>query len=165
MEKLNEIRKEITSGRRGWVRWALIAAGALAAALLAGSLETGRAQSGGTGFKFSGALVRLVTPNGDKKNDMAIVCYENPRDSEVIGKIYDLRGGLVSHMVRVEDAGNNDPTVNSCEGKFPPTLFPARAEAMTWNGTTNGLRASAGVYIYQLQSEDVVVTGTLLVVR
>ena len=100
MEKLNEIRREIAEGRRPWVRWALIAAGALAAALLAGSLETGRAQSGATGFKFSGGLVRVITPNGDGKNDVAIVCYENPRDSEVTGRVYDLRGGLVSHMVR-----------------------------------------------------------------
>jgi len=149
-------------------RWLLILAGAAVSALLAATIETGRLHAQGAGFSFRGALVRIVTPNNDRKNDVAILCFENPRDSEVTGKILDLRGAEVAGMTWVQDpTAGADPTlpVAACKGRFPPSLSPQSPEAMTWDGRAAGVPAASGVYIYQLQSEDTTVTGTVLVVR
>jgi hypothetical protein len=150
-------------GPRG-LRWLLIILGAAAAALLAASLETGRLHAAVAGFSFRGALARIITPGvRDGRNDVAVLCFENPKDSSVSGTVYDMRGQSVSGMAHLKEQG--DPTVSQCRAKYPPAISPPQLEAMTWDGRSDGALASGGVYIYQLQSEDVSVTGTLLVVR
>lgn len=157
MKKLNGIRKNFADA--DLPRWALIAAGALLAALLAATLETGRVHAQGTGFSFLGALVRIITPNGDFKNDVAILCIENPKSSEVTGTVYDLRGGHVAGMAH-DDSGAAQTSCQNQHGAGNNFI-----EAVTWNGRMNGSAVASGVYIYRIQSEDATVTGTVVVAR
>lgn len=108
---------------------------------------TALAQAGG--FRFDGPLSRVITPNGDNRNDVAIFCFGNPSDSDVEGRIYTLRG---SEVARMSKAGN----LAGCPGGG---LNP---QSMTWDPRTG---VASGVYVYQLRSEGLVFTGTLLVVR
>ncbi|HAH07723.1 MAG TPA: hypothetical protein DCM05_14580, partial [Elusimicrobia bacterium] len=128
---------------------------------LAATLETGRVHAQGTGFSFLGALVRIITPNGDFKNDVAILCIENPKSSEVTGTVYDLRGGNVSGMLRETSGVVNTPS-KTCQDTHGGSTY---IEAVTWNGRMNGSAVASGVYIYRIQSEDATVTGTVVVAR
>ena len=105
------------------------------------------AQSGG--FRFDGPLGRVVTPNGDDRNDIAVFCFGNPSDSEVEGRILTLQG---SEVARLSRSGNRP----SCPDQS------AFGQAMIW---TPGRDLRGGVYVYQLRSEGLTFTGTLLVVR
>lgn len=144
------------------LRWGLIAFAAALAALLAGSLETGRlhAQSG-TAFSFTTALVRVITPNSDGINDVAILCVDNPQSNAVRGEVFDLRGRKVAEMSHVERAGVLQTNSRSCP--LPGGLN--KAEALTWDGKAGGGAVRSGVYIYLIKAEDKAVTGTVLVVR
>lgn len=164
MEKLNRIHEKIA--KRELPRWFWPAVALAVAALLALGVETGRvhAQSS-TGFRFRGFLVRVISPNRDQNNDVGILCYENPKSSAVSGKIFDLRGQEVAAMLRIQDPNSTNPTVAQCRGKFPPPGILSSPEALTWDGRSGGSAVAGGVYIYQIQSEDLTVTGTVLVVR
>jgi len=61
------------------------------------------------------------------------------------GRIYDLKGGLVARMQK------------------HPTLNPRFN--LYWDGKANGRRVPSGVYIYQLEAENKIFTGTVVVVR
>lgn len=159
MEKLNGIRRNFADA--GLLRWALIATGALLAALLAATLETGRVHAQGSGFRFLGALVRVITPNGDQKNDVAILCFENPRSSAVTGTVYDLRGGNITGMLH-EASGAANTASKTCQDQNGGSTY---IEALTWDGKVNGGSAASGVYIYRIQAEDATVTGTVVVAR
>jgi hypothetical protein len=161
MKKINEIREKLERSPRWW----LVLIGAGVALMLGLTLETGRLHAQATGFSFRGALVRVLTPNGDGRNDRAILCFENPKDSAVSGTVFDVRGQEVGGMVHIQDPGAADATVNNCRGQFPPSGALAQAEALTWDGLSAGRRVTAGVYIYQIKSEDATVTGTIVVVR
>jgi hypothetical protein len=105
-----------------------------------------------SGFSFDtagGVSNRFITPNGDRLNDVVVFTVNNPRDSEVTGTIYDLKGSEVARMT----AG---PTSAS---------LPADAETLMWDGKMGGQPVSGGIYIYLLKSEDTVVSGTVVVVR
>ncbi|MFH1725544.1 MAG: hypothetical protein ABII00_13125 [Elusimicrobiota bacterium] len=157
MKKLNKIR--INFAERGTRRKVWVALWAAAAALLGAVLGTGHLNAqAGAGFHFLGALVRVITPNGDRANDLAIVCFDNPRFSGVSGDVFDLRGHQVSGMAHTDAAA----IIAQCP-PAPPGV--PNTEALTWDGRSNGTPVSGGVYIYQIKSEDVVVTGTVLVVR
>ncbi len=81
------------------------------------------------------------------------------------GVIYDIRGREFSGMVHLPNPGG-DATIVACAGSFPPgSAVPNSTEALTWDGKSAGSPVSAGVYIYQIESEDVTVTGTVVVVR
>ncbi|MDE2237470.1 MAG: fibronectin type III domain-containing protein, partial [Elusimicrobia bacterium] len=56
-------------------------------------------RTGGFSFDTAGLSNRMLTPNGDGRNDTTIFKYDNPRGSEVTGKIYDIRGRFVSDMM------------------------------------------------------------------
>jgi len=159
MNKLNETRGKITGAET--LRWGLIVLAAALAAVLGGSLETGRVHAqAGSSFIFTEARVRVITPNGDGKNDTAILCFDNPKASGVRGEIYTLRGRKISEMTFVQNAGGaaglNCPVV----GGIAPS-----PEALTWDGKAFGAAIRSGVYIYVIKSEDKAVTGTVLVVR
>lgn len=145
----------------------LLLAGALAA-LLGGALLAALARGqAAAGFAFRGALARFITPNGDGKNDVAILCLENPRDSAVGGTVYDLRGQTVSGMVYVKDTTAAPPGTlpGNCKAKFGQTLSPAQFDVLTWDGRSGGRAAPSGAYIYQVQSEEATITGLLVVAR
>ncbi len=94
------------------------------------------------GFNFNQAGVsnRMVTPNGDGKNDAVVFTYDNPRDSDVSIRILDIRGKVV--------VGSLPAGVSSTSKMWTPS------------STLPG-----GVYIYQIESEGRVFTGTLVIIR
>jgi len=89
---------------------------------------------------------KIFTPNGDGWNDYFEITYANPKDGNVSGKIYDLRGALVAGM----EKGASDYTLK-------------------WDGKdANGNPAPGGVYIYQIEvsgPENKVINGTVVVAR
>lgn len=92
------------------------------------------------GFNFNQAGVsnRMVTPNGDGKNDSVTFTYDNARDSEVVVRILDVRGKQVATGTR--------QTINSS----------------SWTPSAD---IPGGVYIYQIESEGHVFTGTLVILK
>ncbi|MBI4347061.1 MAG: gliding motility-associated C-terminal domain-containing protein [Elusimicrobia bacterium] len=93
-------------------------------------------------FDVSGTFNKAITPNGDGLNDAAVFVFDNPKDSAVRGRVFDLRGAHVSDM----RAG---PVANSLQ----------------WDGRAAGRAVSRGVYLYQIQAEGRTFNGTVLVVR
>jgi len=89
---------------------------------------------------------KIFTPNGDGWNDYFEITYANPKDGNVSGKIYDLKGALVAGM----EKGASDYTLK-------------------WEGKdANGNPAPGGVYIYQIEvsgPENKVINGTVVVAR
>lgn len=142
-------------GRRfDWMLTALAAAAALA---LGGFLTQLNAQTTG-GFRFGGPLARVITPNGDGRNDVAFFCYDNPSDGDVSGRIYTLLGAEVASTApRMQvQAG-----VPACPGG----LLPGSAQYSTWDGRAAGSTVRSGVYVYRISAEGRSYSGTLLVVR
>ena len=90
----------------------------------------------------AGLTNRLITPNGDGKNDTMVFVFDNPEAKEVKGKIFDLRGALVGVM----KAG---PIGNS----------------LLWDAKAGGQTVPGGVYIYQIESDGKVYNGTVAVIR
>ena len=115
------------------------------------ALAAGGAFAQSAGFAFLGALSNVITPNGDSFNDVAILCFDNPKFSEVSGTIFDLRGNKVSGLAYEQSPLNCPAGTNS--------------EKLKWDGKADGRTVPGGVYIYQVQSEGHTVTGTVMVVR
>ena len=163
MKIINEMRRNIADELP---RWLLIAVGAAVAVLLAMSIETGRAHAAGTAFTLRGALNRMITPNGDAKNDVSIHCVENPKDSSLIGAIYDLRGHFVANMTRIRNTGVSPLTIAECKAHFPVSPAFPLMDAMVWDGrAAGGTAVTSGVYVYRVEGEDTAVTGTVVVAR
>ena len=131
----------------------LIAFSAAALALL--GLARLQAQSGQV--QFYGPLSRVITPNGDGINDRVFFCFENPSDSGIDGRIYTLLGTEVASIsARADRSG--------VAGVGCPAAV-IKAQYTTWDGTAGGVRVRSGLYVYRINSEDRVFSGTLLVVR
>jgi gliding motility-associated-like protein len=94
-------------------------------------------------FSASGLTNKFITPNGDGKNDVATFFGDNPKGSEIIGKIFDLTGAFVTQFC------DSQSTTVKC----------------SWDGKANGHVVPGGVYIYQLQGDGHTFTGTLVVIR
>lgn len=90
----------------------------------------------------SGLSNRFLTPNGDGKNDTVVFSYSNPRDAAVSGRVVDLKGANVAEL----SAGT-------------------AADTLVWDGKAGGQAVPGGVYIFIIQGETLVYTGTLVVVR
>ena len=90
----------------------------------------------------AGLTNRLITPNGDNKNDTMVFVFDNPQDKNVKGRIYDLRGALVGSM-------KTGPVGNS----------------LIWDAKAGGQPVPGGVYIYQIEAEGTVYNGTVAVIR
>jgi hypothetical protein len=110
-----------------------------------------RAQS--EGFQFHGPISRVITPNGDGLNDLAIFCFGNPADSGVTGKIYSFSGVQIAAMVQ------QTPALQGCPQSG---LNP---QSMTWDGRMNGRVVTSGIYLYEISAEGRSYTGTILVAR
>jgi hypothetical protein len=94
-------------------------------------------------FDLSNISGRVITPNGDGKNDQVIFTYDpGPRNVTPEGKIYDIHGAFVADMKA---------------GLVPNTIV--------WDGFMNGRRATSGVYVYQIKGDGKAFSGTIVVAR
>ena len=105
-----------------------------------GLFEVRPQASAGGAFAVSG---RIITPNGDGRNDLLIISYVPGPDTAVVsGKIYDLKGGYVADM-----------------------LAGLEADTLTWDGKMNGRAVVGGVYAYEIKGGGKNFTGTVVVAR
>ncbi len=103
----------------------------------------GLARAAGAVFDLSNLSSRVITPNGDGRNDTLIFTYDpGPRDVQPTGQIFDLRGAFVADM--------------------RPGLVP---NTMTWDGRMNGRAVTSGVYVYRIAGDGKVFTGSIVVAR
>ena len=103
------------------------------------------------GFELGAVRPKIITPNGDHKNDMLIVSYDTDYYSSISGKILTLNGSYVADMI--------DNTSIS---------FPGSDGAMTWNGKESISATESvpsGIYIYQIETEGQVLNGTVVVAK
>jgi len=96
----------------------------------------------GLSFDVSQISNKVLTPNGDGRNDKTTFLFDNPRDASFTGKIYDRQGAYIADMV-------------------PGVL----ANSLQWDARGGGNVVPGGVYVYQIRGEGKVFSGTLLVVR
>lgn len=137
--------------------------GILAAAVTAlGALALLSAQN--AGFQFHGLLGRVITPNNDGRNDLAIICFDNPSDSGVSARVFTLFGSHVADMSG-KTSRATPPPGGAGAVSCPSGLLPNSPQYVFWDGRSSGSFVKSGVYVYQLQSEGLTFTGTLLVVR
>ncbi|HBA60650.1 MAG TPA: hypothetical protein DCZ92_07495 [Elusimicrobia bacterium] len=101
------------------------------------------ARSSGVSFDVKEMSNKVITPNGDGRNDYVVFTLDNPRDSSITGKIYDLSGAFVADMK-------------------PGTQI---ADTLAWDGKSNGSVVPRGVYVYQIKAEGKTFNGTLVVIR
>lgn len=89
---------------------------------------------------------RIFSPNGDGINDEVNFVIENPKGSDVDGKIYDVGGNEVADI--------------------KPAGVAASTWTMAWNGRDRrGSLVTAGVYIYRIKGEGKSLTGTIVVAK
>ncbi|MEK7383529.1 MAG: hypothetical protein AAB262_09620, partial [Elusimicrobiota bacterium] len=101
------------------------------------------ARLAGAVFDLSNLSGRVITPNGDSLNDIAIFSYDpGPKNISAAGRIFDLRGAAVAEMA--------------------PGLVP---NTLTWDGRMNGRPATSGVYVYRITGDGKTFTGTIVVAR
>lgn len=104
-----------------------------------GALET-------TTFTLTKVYPQVFSPNGDRRNDHAEFQFENPRDANPVGKIYDLYGAVVAELKKGD-----------------------AYDALVWDGTTtSGSIAPPGVYVYQIEvtgSESKVISGVIVLAK
>ena len=102
-----------------------------------------QARSAGAVFDLSNMSSRVITPNGDGRNDTLIFLYDpGPNNVVPAGKIFDLRGAYVADLT--------------------PGLVP---NTLTWNGFMNGIPVHSGVYVYRITGDGKTFTGTIVVAR
>jgi hypothetical protein len=90
---------------------------------------------------------QIFSPNGDGINDLIYFVIENPKQSEVSGRIIDMGGAEVGVL---RPAGTGAPT----------------ADTLMWDGRdSSGNLVPPGVYIYQIKGEGKTITGTMVIAR
>jgi hypothetical protein len=90
---------------------------------------------------------QIFSPNGDGINDVVYLVIENPKQSDVSGKIIDMGGAEVGVL---RPAGTGAPT----------------ADTLMWDGRDpSGNLVPPGVYIYQIRGEGKTITGTMVIAR
>lgn len=99
-----------------------------------------------SGLGRSIAMNKLVTPNGDRRNDTFIFRCYNPRDAAVEAKIFNLSGIEVA-------------TMNLLPGNHSDFFY-----TFSWDPNSGG-RKPGGVYLYQVRVETSVLKGTITVIR
>ena len=107
-------------------------------------------------FQYHGLINRVITPNNDGRNDVAIVCFDNFADASIVGTLYSPLGSEVGKMTL------QDPASAGCTTAFPGDSKP---QSLTWDGRAGGAVVSSGIYIYKIRTELQLFTGALLVVR
>lgn len=119
----------------------------------AASLLAAAVLAQGSSFSFLGPVSRVITPNGDSNNDISFIRFCNPADSEVSGRVLTLLGGEVATM------GSRSQGLDGC---LEPSSF---SQYLTWDGRSNGTLVRSGLYVYRIQAESRIYSGTILVVR
>ena len=114
-----------------------------------GTLLAGAGLAASSGFAFLGVTNRIITPNGDGKNDTAEFLFQNPAHLRVSGKVFDMRGGEVAVMT----------------ADCPDDPSPDHSQCLRWNASSNGHTVTGGVYVYVLLSQSWSYSGTVVVVR
>jgi hypothetical protein len=94
-------------------------------------------------FNAAGLSNRMITPNGDGKNDAVEFKYDNPRASAVSGKVLDTKGSFVASMTQCPDV----------------------ADCLRWDAASGGRVVPGGVYIYNIEAEGRTFTGTVVVIK
>lgn len=97
-----------------------------------------------SGFSLTKVEQRIFSPNvPDTAVNRVRFLFTNPDAGEVTIRIFDLSGVLVRRNLETESAG-----------------------VMFWNGKDqSGAFVKGGVYIYQLEASDKVLTGTVVVAK
>lgn len=111
-------------------------------------------------FRFFGPLSRIITPNGDGRNDQALFCFDNPADSDATGKVYTLLGSEVASM-----GPRQTNVVAGCSALGTPVFPGTSNQSLSWDGRSNGGTVHSGLYVYRITAELKVYSGTLIVVR
>ncbi|MBI4656965.1 MAG: gliding motility-associated C-terminal domain-containing protein [Elusimicrobia bacterium] len=93
------------------------------------------------------AVTRLVTPNNDKKNDTFIFRCYNPKEAQVNGKIYDLKGTEIAAM------------------RLKPLDYATYYYDLEWDPNSGPEKAPGGIYVYQVTVEDRIYKGAVVVIR
>jgi gliding motility-associated-like protein len=87
---------------------------------------------------------RIFTPNNDGYNDKAVFTFTNDEMLPIAGMIYDISGAEV--------------------GPLSPGTDPATT--MLWDGKdSNGRPVPGGVYIFKIDFQGEVITGSVVVAR
>jgi gliding motility-associated-like protein len=101
------------------------------------------ARASGFSFNMAGVSNRFLTPNGDHRNDNVVFMFDNPNNSPVAARIFDMHGRVVA-------------------GSLPPGPV---GNSLMWDGTAGGRPVPGGVYIYQISAEGQSFSGTLVIVK
>ena len=107
-----------------------------------------------SGLGQSIAMNRLVTPNGDNRNDTFIFRCFNPGDAAIEARIYDLAGREVA-MMTLKQRSRGVPAVQYQYGEYYD---------MEWNPNSGGHKPG-GVYLYQVRIGTSVLKVTVTVIR
>ncbi|MCB4756612.1 MAG: hypothetical protein LHV69_06220 [Elusimicrobia bacterium] len=108
-----------------------------------------RMAAGATSLSLDRANVfpALFTPNGDGFNDRVYFVLENPNNSPVGGKIFSPSGRYVTTLP-------------------PPAQSMGVGTTLIWSGTdSSGSVVPGGLYLYRIEGEDQVITGTIAVAQ
>ncbi len=97
-------------------------------------------------FTLTKVYPQIFTPNGDNRNDYVVFQFENPKDDDVSGKIYDIRGAYISALTKAADNAS-----------------------LIWDGTKDGGKvAEPGAYVYQIEvigSDAKVINGVIILAK
>jgi gliding motility-associated-like protein len=114
--------------------------------LLVGGLRVaGSETASGTSFALTQlAPRRIFTPNGDGMNDRFTISFDNPADAVIaVAKVYDLGGAEVADL-QAGSAGNT----------------------LEWDGRGHGGKiVPGGIYVYRVEVEQTVFSGTVVVAK
>ncbi|MEW6556688.1 MAG: gliding motility-associated C-terminal domain-containing protein [Elusimicrobiota bacterium] len=100
------------------------------------------------GFKLDETKPKIITPNGDHRNDILIIkCTDETSGGvQITARILTLNGAFVIDM-----------HVNNISDPYNPLI--------TWDGKKDGKTVPSGIYIYQIEAEDKVFNGTVVVAK
>lgn len=86
---------------------------------------------------------RIFTPNGDGWNDKVVIQIDNPALLPLKGEIFDLMGSKVSEMLP----------------------GPVTDMSLVWDGRKSNSVVPSGVYIYQVELDGKIFTGTVILAQ
>jgi hypothetical protein len=98
-------------------------------------------------LKKTNVFPGLFTPNGDGYNDRVYLVLENPHNAAITAEIFDLSGRYVATL----------PV---------PTPIAGVGTSLAWTGQDSaGSVVPSGLYVYRIQGDGQVITGTVSVAR
>lgn len=120
------------------------------------ALAPAAAFSAASSLGQSVAVNRLITPNGDNRNDTFVFRCYNPSDLAVEGKIYSMAGSEIASMRLKQRSDGLSPAVTaSATGIYYDLEWDPNA----------GAKKPGGIYLYQVRAGNSVYKGTIAVIR